>query len=434
MAGPFYVDSVAVGLNDGTSWTDAWTSIDSALTTVAAGEIIYVDDGHSENLAASKTWTITATAGNPYQILSVDKADDSLSSGAVIQATGGNYDLIFAGSVYIYGLDIQAGGFMRLDPGASGQTTVENCTLTVSVNMASEDLILGNTVEQSRVLFFDTNIYLDGTSSYILYTHFRWRNGTLTTDSTQNFIFAQAADGCDLRVTGVDVSAHNSPLTNSPSSGYATGVKSFENCVIHASTSSVLDAVPAGLITVARMHHCQSGTDADPSYALEERSYFGIMKVDTARYRTGGASDNERTNPISYEIVSNANCKEIYAFAESPPIAAWTDGNGTTSHTYTIYFASDATMQDDEVWMEIFLPNDATTSSQAARQSTRMNPQSTPANITTDGSSTWTGTGVGTKQKLSVSYTPDKPGPVVARVHLAKASDTIYVDPLIEIT
>lgn len=41
MAGPYYVDPAASGNNNGSDWTNAWTSLQSALDTVAAGEICY---------------------------------------------------------------------------------------------------------------------------------------------------------------------------------------------------------------------------------------------------------------------------------------------------------------------------------------------------------------------------------------------------------
>ena len=41
----FYVDSAATGANNGTSWTDAWTSITSAPGGIAAGDRVFVDDG-----------------------------------------------------------------------------------------------------------------------------------------------------------------------------------------------------------------------------------------------------------------------------------------------------------------------------------------------------------------------------------------------------
>jgi hypothetical protein len=117
----------------------------------------------------------------------------------------------------------------------------------------------------------------------------------------------------------------------------------------------------------------------------------------------------------------------------SPPITAWTDGDASTAHTYRIAFASDATIQDDELWMELEGPNDAATNSKAVFQTDRVAPLTSAANHTTDGSSSWTGSGVGTKQYMEVTYTPDKPGPVTVRIYMAKASDNIYIDPKIQI-
>jgi hypothetical protein len=118
---------------------------------------------------------------------------------------------------------------------------------------------------------------------------------------------------------------------------------------------------------------------------------------------------------------------------ESPPITAWTDGDASTAHTYRVYFASDVTIQDDELWMELEGPNDAATDSKSVFQTTRVAPRGTAANYTSDAGSSWTGSGVGTKQYMDVTYTPDKPGPVTVRLYMAKPSDNIYVDPKIVI-
>jgi len=83
--------------------------------------------------------------------------------------------------------------------------------------------------------------------------------------------------------------------------------------------------------------------------------------------------------------------------------------------------------------MELEGPNDAATNSLAALKTTRVAPRTTAAAYTTDSGSTWTGTGVGTKQYMQITYTPDKPGPVSVRVMMAKASDNIYIDPKIQI-
>ena len=41
MAGPYYVDPAAAGTNDGSSWTNAWTSLQTAADTAVAGEVVY---------------------------------------------------------------------------------------------------------------------------------------------------------------------------------------------------------------------------------------------------------------------------------------------------------------------------------------------------------------------------------------------------------
>jgi hypothetical protein len=168
---------------------------------------------------------------------------------------------------------------------------------------------------------------------------------------------------------------------------------------------------------------------------MEIQDSRGKISANTAKYRTGGASDGVRATPISWDVDTTAGSVRGYpghAF-ECPPITAWTTGDGSTAHVYRIAFASDATINDDELWIELEGPNDAATNSLAALKTTRVAPRTTAAACTTDSGSTWTGTGVTTKQYMQIQYTPDKPGPVTVRVMMAKASDNIYVDPQIQI-
>jgi hypothetical protein len=168
---------------------------------------------------------------------------------------------------------------------------------------------------------------------------------------------------------------------------------------------------------------------------MEIHDSRGKITTDVARYRDQATTDGERATPISWDFDTTVGSVRGYPghALEGPPITGWTDGDAATAHTYRIYFASDATINNDDIWFELEGPNDAATDSMAVINTTRVAPRTTATAYTTDSSSTWTGTGVGTLQQMDVTYTPDKPGPVTARVYMAIASDNIYVDPAIYI-
>ena len=59
---PWYVDPAAVGANNGTSWTNAWTSMATAFTTPVAGDIVYCRGTQviSGGLTTSQAGSLTA--------------------------------------------------------------------------------------------------------------------------------------------------------------------------------------------------------------------------------------------------------------------------------------------------------------------------------------------------------------------------------------
>lgn len=429
----YYVDVAAVGANNGSSWGDAWVSIHSALAAVAgAGDTVLVDDGHGEDLGTSRNYTIVGAS--PLRVLSVDKADDSLSPGAQVRNNGGTRNTYFYGNWYMHGMRWESGGQIGFAPAGSEQATCEQCYFKVGIIGGTGYFYPNFSLDDALTKFIDVDVELVRATSVIIWAApHRWIGGSLITSSAAGHVFLANYDGIDLRVSGVDLSAESGALFWPGINTTHKGEILLEGCKLNAAVD-VMSGPIVGPSSRFKVHHCQAGLSIHPTYAMEEHAYYGTIKVSIARYRTDGASDKVRTVPYSWEMEANALAEEIYLPLASPPLAGWTAGDGSTEYTYTIYLASDATMQDDEFWAELSVPNDDDTSSQVKVLSSRLDPQGTPANITSDADSTWNGAGVGTLQKLVFTHIPDKPGPIEARLFLAKASDTVYVDPKIYIT
>ena len=180
----------------------------------------------------------------------------------------------------------------------------------------------------------------------------------------------------------------------------------------------------------AEMYNTDSG---DTNYRIWLENWVGSTKTETTIVRSGGANDG--TTTISWKMVSNSNAEYPLLALKSPEIVKWNDTVGS-SITATIEIVTDnVTLTDAECWIEIqYLGNSGFPVSVFVNDA-KADILATAAN---QGSSsvTWTTTGLGTpvKQKLSVTFTAEEKGFLHAIVHLAKASTTVYVDPLLTIT
>ena len=449
-----FVWSGASGANDGSTWEDAYTSVlrdwGAEAGFTPATDNVYVRSTHNETLSANTalrgSTANSATAG--VRIYSVAGADTGTTPGALTAGgtvdNGANVaDILYYARLYIHGMTLRTDEQDFNGSQASGEHTeivMEDCTL--DLNIANSDMLLGRNTGDATVLrLINCTIESANTANRILLSqsaNFSWEGGAWSNNVTSLL----QGDGSSIggtqiaNIVGVDLSAQSGNLVDV--SGFHEGaIINFRRCLLHASATLVTGtiSVPG---TYVNFFHCDDGTDADPAYQIETYCFEGKVVTDSARYRTGGATDGERTNPLSWDMDTTVGTARAYPAPslKSIPIVGWTDGDGSTSHTYRIYFASGATQQDDDIWFELTGPNDAATNSLGEILSNRVAPETAASNHTSDSGSTWNGTDVGTKQYMDITYTPDKPGPISAVVHVtgdAGSTGHIYVDPKIYI-
>ena len=440
-----FVWSGAGGSNDGSSWDNAYTSLmrdwGAEAGFTPATDYIYVRSVHSESSGAALTISGSTTGTvSPCRIVCVvgdttGTTPGNLATGASVTTTA-VFDIRIKKGLYIYGLAFYSSDNISFEYDTRQDVTLEQCTLKLTGSSATDNIQLGGSGDGSLVRWLSVTLDFNNAGHGIALAAdssvLRWTGGAVVYDV--NYLFSSSYGTARNILSGVDLSVLTSSSIVSGNSVGSPTTLIFARCLLASGMTIVSSTISVAGFRV-ESYHCQIGTDADPSYQMEIQDSRGKVSANTAKYRTGGASDGVRSTPICWDVDTTVGSVRGYpghAF-ECPPITAWTTGDGSTAHTYRIAFASDATINDDEIWMELEGPNDAATNSLAALKTTRVAPQTSAAAYTTDGTSTWTGTGVGTKQYMQVTYTPDKPGPVTVRVMMAKASDNIYVDPKIQI-
>ena len=417
--------------NDGT-WANASCLLLYMLChAAAAGDFIYLDDGHSES-SALYLYASPGTHSSPVKIICVDKATDALSTGAIVNNSSA-YTLRATGVAYSYGIKYSCTTtYFELGRTTGGTWILEGGDV---LSGAGLQLYVGNSAELI-IINGNVNILAVGNSIGIHDGKMIWLGGTLTTAGdvgvtalvTVSGGNSNIVDFRDINLENVGNGAVATSLLNVV--GKCVREVNFSRCKLpsdagFAITSGSWTAVMRGL--KAKFHHCSS---ANKTYDFLESCYEGTIEDETTIVRDGGASDG--TTPQSWKMVSSANTVDNINPLISPPIQSWTES--TTSKTFTVECIVDsaANLQNDEVWMEFEYPiNNTDGLGGFARDKCAM--LGAPADKSTS-AVTWNGTGGmanPNKFKCAVTVTPGKKGPITARICLAKASTTIYVDPLV---
>lgn len=433
----YYVRSLAAGAGTGADWTNAYTTLTTAFSGKAAGDVFYVSEDHAESTAGAVTLSNPGTAASPCFIYCVDHTGTvppvsaDLRTTAQVITTANNILSTTSGISYWYGIIFSSGNGANSVNLAVGNANAafqifDSCALRLG-GTSGGTLVLGrNGALNGRIVLSNTTVQVAATGSVVLPggSTTVWRNTTsaITGATLPTTLFSNTACGSTL-IQGVDLSALGSGKTIVPAQSNS-GQYTFVDCKLGTSvTIAATPTSPLGFVDVVR---ADSGA---VNYRDERYWYYGSQIVETGIVRTGGASDG--VTPISWKLTATANSKWVFPF-EAQLITIWNDRT-TPITTLTIYGTTTGggVPNNDDIWVEVEYLGSSLTPQGSFITTTKAD--NLAASVTTNNSadaSTWGGGGAGNGFKMVVpSFTPQMAGPFNIIVHVAAVSATYYVDP-----
>jgi hypothetical protein len=428
--------------DSGATWALAKFDLTGAAAIDAAGDFIYVSDAHAESTASALIFALAGTAASPTRVFCADDTAEPPTASATTGSitTTNNSGITFTGIAFIVsGLTFNCGSGAvspNLDAasGSSGGTSWFGDCSFVMVATGSSARIRGVVGTGSTTKWERCHVKFAAAGQGISLANsgsFKWSGGSLLSGGTSptNLFVAFGANLASVLVEDVDLSnlSTTANLVNGGGS-YAAHVV-FRRCKLPSGWTGTL----ATGVTVGERYEMHACDDGDTNYRLWVIEYSGNIYSETVIVRSGGASDG--TTPLSWRMATNTVPEYPLLVLASPEFAAWNDTTGSAI-TVTVEVITDGvTLNDDECWLEVNylgtsgVPLGATSSDAKADIIAAGAAQ-------TSSSETWTTTGLSspTKQKLSVTFTPQEKGYLQAVVKLAKASTTVYVDPYLTVT
>lgn len=433
----------------GSTWALAKASLAGAAAADAAGDWIYISDAHAGSYTVGQSYAWAGTLASPVVVTGGDDAAEPPTSYVATwtETNTTNHGMTFTGAATVLG-----GTFTCGTTGGSAQILLSGGTSANEYQRfvgtefgcagsgASSNLAHGATGNNNPshtvlqdVTYNPTGATGTGKSLLINAGLFEWRGGGLKTGCsaiTQLFVTIGVSGRLGVvECSGLNLTAAASTLQIFPAAGMGRAI--IRNSKLPASWTGNLCG--SGVTTTGyrcEMHNCDDG---DTNYRLWVEDYAGSIKQETVIVRSGGASDG--TTSLSWKMVSSANAEYPLIVLDSPEIVQWNDTTGSAITVTVEIITDNVTLTDAECWLEVQYLGTSGYPLSTFISDAKADVLATAANQATS-TETWTATGLTTptKQKLSVSFTPQEKGFLHAVVKLAKASTTVYVDPLLVVT
>lgn len=417
--------------NSGATWALAKAKLSGAAAIDAAGDHIFVSQNSTETTAGTVDLIFAGTQTAPTTIVCGDDSAEpptALSTFGEVTASGAN-NLQVRGCLNCYGITFTAGFRLNLCENGQNWQLYEQCCFRLGNSGASDRMnVVDNATTRCEwrdctVKFSNAaqGMYMPSAGKFI------WSGGSVVAGgSTPGTLLTLSAHGTDALIENVDFSNFG---TGFNLFGFSTlSVRAvMRNCKL---PSGWVGNVAAATIDNPdiRFELWNVGT-GNTNYKLSIADYAGTIVDETTLVRTGGASDG--VTPIAWKMVSNANAVYPVGVLASPEMYIRNSAVGSAA-TVTVHILRDSltNLKNNEVWLEVQYLGTSTTT-QGARKSSMVDMLTTAADLSAS-AETWTTTGMTNpnKQKVSVTFTPQKAGYFICRLLIGKASaGSIYVDP-----
>lgn len=432
--------SGATGTADGSSWTNAYTSITTATSALSAGDDLYIASDHVET-AGTSTWTIASSPFTPTRLISVNRTSGAVERGAKFDTNTASSSLgitvaTSGAPIYLYGLIINIG---------TGQSTT--CSffppsngiyyIDCSINLKSTGVSSKISYSGNRPIVHINTDFSFGSAGNIIElqsVYSTFRNCTvLGSNGPNNLLSVVTNRRCRIEMNNCDLSL----IASSSKTIAATGANSnmrgwFHNCKLGAGTL-ICGNVSHGEIWGDTDIYVVNTDSSGINIRNEKHHNSGFVLTSNTIYKTSG-STIDGTTSYSHQMTSELRTT-IAEPLESFEMVVWNDNVGATvTAALDMAIPNGTTLTTADVYMDVYYMGTSGSTLLSKITVGNSNPTAAGTNYSANSPAVWTGLTTPSAVLLTTSFTPQVKGYVKAIVRLTKANTTIYVDPTLTLS
>lgn len=447
----------------GTSWATAKTTLASAMAlATTTGDIVYVDSAYNRTATAAITLD-APTASTSIAVICVTPSGTSGHSGWATTAqekvgaanagmsicTSRSQNVFFHGIQFSSGSNTSSSTVFNIATGTThgNVITFSNCAINMPTAATNSGVVFGNghasgnygtTINFINCSFGLPNFSGAGSCLGFNFGKFNIVGCTVsyTGASKPSSLFAFASGATpeiNVRVRDSDLSAFNTtsgsliPLTDFRECDFL-----FQNCKIAASPNPSITSGswPAGNRSKITLVNTDSN-DTNNVFRYYDR--LGTLVEESGIYRNGGATLSDAA--VSWKIVTQSTATETEPFY-TPWIHRWVNATGSTTFSVELLRDSVTDYTDRQVWMEVEVLENASAPNGTMTSTRNSQPfDGTAVDLTNSTNGSWTETLTNDNEMIiSATRTVAEKSFVRARIGVALASTTFYVDPVLQIS